>query len=173
MNSLGITGTEQIFLGIYLIAHGLIHTIFLFYFKDKKTNVFTGWSGRSWVLNNLFSDSLVKVIGRILWLTVAIFFTISGLAVFDVIKIGDSLSPLLVITCVIGIIPFIIFFKDLYPTPYHWFLGVLIDIIILTFIVFFSTNVQLLLGLLVVVWLYGMFFHSKLISNFSSIQLSS
>ena len=59
MNSLGITGTEQIFLGVYLIAHGLIHVVFLFYFKDKKTNVITGWSRKSWLLDKMVSRGVI------------------------------------------------------------------------------------------------------------------
>lgn len=173
MNSLGITGTEQIFLGVYLIAHGLIHIIFLFYFKDNKTNVLTGWSGKSWLLNNLLSDGLIKLIGRILWISVAILFTVSGLAVIDLIKIGDSLTPLLILTCIVGIIPFVIFFKDLYPTPYHWILGLLIDVIILAFILLFSNQVQFLLILLIAIWLYGMFIHTKIISQFTSENTSN
>ena len=173
MNSLGITGTEQIFLGVYLIAHGLIHVVFLFYFKDKKTNVFTGWSRKSWLLGNVLSENPIKIIGYILWISISGIFTISGLAVLDIVKIGNYLESLLIFVCILGIVAYLLFFNDLYPTPYHWILGLVIDLYILAFLVLFSSNVQILLIVLVAIWLYGMFFHIKIISSFTSKNVSN
>ena len=140
MNSLGITGLEQVFLGIYLIAHGWIHVIFLFYFNDKKTNIFTGWSGKSWLLGKILPDKIIKIVGSLIWLSIAILFVISGLGILDVPNIGDYLVPVIALSCVIGIIGFVLFFKDLFPTPYHWILGILIDLCVFVFIVFLSSN---------------------------------
>ena len=164
MNSLGINGYEQIFLGLYLIAHGLIHIIFLFYFKDQNTNIFTGWSGKSWLLGKILSDKLIKIIGSIIWLSIAGLFVISGFAIADLPNIGDLLVPIIVLSCILPIIAFILFFKDLYPTPYHWILGVVIDLCVLVFILLFSSNIQLLVVLLIVIWLWGMLFHTKFIN---------
>ena len=173
MNTLSITGTEQIFLGVYLIAHGLIHVVFLFYFKDKKTNIFTGWSGKSWLLSKFLSDKLIKPLGYLIWVSISALFVISGLAIMDVPDIGNLLVPILVFVCCLAIIAFGVFFNDLYPTPYHWILGAIIDVIILVFIVFFSSNVQLLLVVLIAIWLYGMFFHMKILSSFTSISVAN
>ena len=166
MNTFGITGTEQILLGVYLIAHGLIHIVFLFYFNDKKTNVFTGWSGKSWLLSKFLSGSLIKPIGYIIWASISVLFVISGLAILDIPDIGNFLVTLLVFVCCLAIVAFLVFFNDLYPTPYHWILGAIIDVIILAFILFFSNNVQLLLIVLIAIWLYGMFVHTKIVSLF-------
>ena len=84
LNTFGITETEQILLSVYLIAHGLIHIVFLFYFNDKKTNIFTGWSGKSWLLGKFLSDNLIKPLGYIMWVSISVLFVISGLAILDV-----------------------------------------------------------------------------------------
>lgn len=173
MNSIGIIGTEQIILGIYLLAHGLIHGIFLFYFKDNKTNVFTGWSGKSWLLSKLLSDGLVKSIGYMIWVSIIILFSISGLAILDLLKIGHLLVPILGFVCCLAIIGYILFFKDLFPTPYHWILGTIIDLSILVFIIFFKTDIQILLIVLIAIWLYGIFFHIKIVSHFTTNILAS
>ena len=173
MNTFGITGTEQILLSVYLIAHGLIHIVFLFYFNDKKTNIFTGWSGKSWLLGKFLSDNLIKPLGYIMWVSISVLFVISGLAILDVPDIGNLLVPLLVFVCCLAIAAFVVFFNDLYPTPYHWILGAIIDFVILAFIVFFSNNAQLLLIALIAIWLYGMFIHTKIVSQFTTISASN
>ena len=57
MNIIEVTGLEQIFLGLYLVAHGGIHLIFLIYSLDDKTGVYTGWSGRSWLLDKVIDQN--------------------------------------------------------------------------------------------------------------------
>lgn len=166
MNTLGITGYEQIFLGLYLIAHGLIHGVFLFYFKDSKTNIFTGWSGKS-LYSTFLSDNLNKITGRVVWFLVALLFTVSGLGTLDIIDFGEMLIPFIAITSLVGIVAYVLYFTGLEPTPYHWILGLLVDLVIISFIMFFSSNIEMLLVLLIVIWLYGMFVHIKLVNLFT------
>ena len=171
MNSFGITGWEQIILGLYLIAHGGFHLIFLFYFEDNKTKVHTGWSKQSWLLNKLFSTQITKYLGYATWIIIALFFAISGLGILDVIQLNDFLSPLLMTISLIAIIGYIAFYDGLSPTPYHWILGVVIDALILTFTLFFTTYSLLLVSLLLLVWVYGMIFHTKVLNYFLNSSL--
>ena len=164
MNSFGITGYEQILIGLYLIAHGLIHLIFLIYVKDEKTNNYTGWSRSSWLLDKILSRQFTKITGFITWIVIAILFVISGLGILDILPLNELLSPILIIVSILAIGGYIVFFNGLSPTPYHWILGIVIDLLILCFIGFFSDNALLFLLLLLIVWLYGMVFHTRVLS---------
>ncbi|MHA2100230.1 MAG: hypothetical protein ACW99A_16265, partial [Candidatus Kariarchaeaceae archaeon] len=68
MNSLGITGLEQIFLGLFLIAHGSIYIMFLFHFVDKEKNQHLGRSGKSWILSKIINEKLTNYIGKASWI---------------------------------------------------------------------------------------------------------
>jgi hypothetical protein len=163
MNTFGITGIEQMLLGLYLIGHGFIHWIFLIYVKDSKTNTFTGWSRKSWLLDKFLPEKIIKIIGFLTWLTIAVLFIISGLGILDILSLNDLLTPLLITVSILAILAYFIFIDGLVPTPYHWILGIVIDFIALL-IVFFSASIQVFLILLVVVWIYGMVFHTRVIS---------
>ena len=173
MNSFGITGWEQIILGIYLIAHGGIHLIFLFYFEDNKTKIHTGWSKQSWLLDKLLSAQLTKYVGYATWTIIAFFFIISGLVILDLLSLNELLPPLLITISLIAIIGFLVFYNGLSPSPYHWILGVVIDACILFFILFFTTSSLLLVTVLLLVWLWGMIFHTKVINYFLKSSLVS
>ena len=163
MNILEITGIEQLFLGLFLIAHGLIHLVFLIYSYDEKSNVYTGWSGRSWLLDKVIPLKLTTYIGKITWVLIMILFVLSGLAVLDLLAINDYLTPLIVISSAIATLAFIIFYNGLSPTPYHWILGVVINLVLIVFVIVFPNDVLLLLPILILIWLWGMFFHTKII----------
>lgn len=163
MNSLGVTEWIQIVLGLYLIGHGCIHLIFLFYFKDEKTGTHTGWSGQSWLFNKFLTIQSTKYLGFMIWITIAFLFTLSGLGVLDLIVLNEYLVALMVSVSVLAIIGYVIFFDGLSPTPYHWILGVVIDLIIIIFVIFASTEMVFMLALLLLVWIYGMLFHSQVL----------
>lgn len=163
MNILEITGIEQLFLGLFLIAHGFIHLIFLIYSYDEKSNVYTGWSGRSWLLDKIIPPKLTVYIGKITWVLIMILFVLSGLAVLDLLAIDDYLAPLIVTSSAIATLAFIIFYNGLFPTPYHWILGVVIDLVFIAFLIVFPNGISLLLPILILIWLWGMFFHTKII----------
>jgi hypothetical protein len=163
MNITEITGIEQLFLGLFLIAHGLIHLIFLIYNYDEKENVYTGWSGRSWLLDKVIPLKLTTYIGKITWVLIMILFVLSGLSVLDLLAINDYLTPLIIISSAIATLAFIIFYDGLSPTPYHWILGVAIDLVLIAFVIVFPNDISLLLPILIIIWLYGMVFHTKII----------
>ncbi len=163
MNILEITGLEQIFLGLFLIAHGLIHLIFLIYSYDKNSNVYTGWSGRSWLLDKLIPLKLTTYIGKMTWILIMILFVLSGLAVLDLLPLDGYLVLLIIISSTVATLAFILFYNGLSPTPYHWVLGVVINLAFVIFVVIFPNDISLLLPILVLIWLWGMFFHTRII----------
>ncbi|MFX0086533.1 MAG: hypothetical protein ACFFAU_12755 [Candidatus Hodarchaeota archaeon] len=163
MNILEITGLEQLFLGLFLIAHGLIHLIFLIYSYDKNSNVYTGWSGRSWLLDKFIPLKLTTYIGKMTWILIMVLFVLSGLAVLDLLPLDDFLVLLIVISSTVATLAFIIFYNGLSPTPYHWVLGVVINLAFIVFIIIFPNDISLLLPILILIWLWGMFFHTRII----------
>jgi hypothetical protein len=173
MNSLGITGLEQIFFGLFLIVHGSIYLMFLFHFLDKEKNEYLGWSGKSWILSKVINEKLTNYIGKALWLLIIILFVLSGLSILDLLIVNEFLSPLIILSSVIGILAFIIFFDGLLPTPYHWMLGVVINLALIAFVFFFPEDILLLLAILITIFLYGMVFHTRIISQMTGISSKS
>ena len=158
-----MTDIGILLLGLYIIAHGGIHLIFLGNFKDSKKNELTGWSRKSWLLDKIFNTQVVKVIGIITWILIAVLFAVSGLIILNVIQLQELLSSLLIFVSLLAIGAYILFFDGLEPTPYHWILGVVINFLILVFYAFLTAETGLLLALLLIVWAYGMFIHSKVL----------
>ncbi|UCE13017.1 MAG: hypothetical protein JSV04_12600 [Candidatus Heimdallarchaeota archaeon] len=169
MNALEITGLEELFLGLYLMAHGSIHVMFLFYHYDEKDNVYLGWSRRSWLLDKVIPQ-ITPYIGKIIWISIVILFGVSGLLLIlsglDLLDIdGYLLSVLIIISSAIATLAFIVFYDGLSPTPFHWILGVVINLVLIAFISFFPTNGTLVLVVLILIFVYGMLFHSRIISK--------
>ena len=154
MDILEITGLEQIFLGLFLIAHGLIHLVFLIY---------SGWLGRSLFIDKVIPLKITTYIGKIIWVLISILFVLSGISVLDLFIIDDYSTSLIVISSIIATAAFIIFYNGLSPTPYHWILGVVINLVLITFVIVFANDISLLVPILILIWLWGMFFHTKVI----------
>lgn len=163
MNIGDIKGLEQLFLGMFLIAHGLIHLIFLIYKYDEESKVYTGWSGRSWLLDKVIPVKFTTYIGKIAWVLIMILFVLSGLSVLDLLVLNDYLAPLIIISSILAALSYIIFFDGLFPTPYHWILGLIIDMVLIVFVIFSPHDISLLLPILILIWLWGMFIHTKII----------
>ncbi|MHA2176496.1 MAG: hypothetical protein ACXABI_16855 [Candidatus Hodarchaeales archaeon] len=170
MNILEVTGLEETFLGLFLIAHGLIHLIFLFYFHDEETNGYTGWSGQSWLLDKAIDRKIVAFIGKVTWILIMLLFVVSGLVVLDLLAINDYLTPLIIISSVLATLAYIAFYDGLSPTPLHWILGVVINLVLIVFLIIFPNDIMLLLPILILIWLYGMLFHTKIIPNPATAQ---
>ncbi len=172
MNALEITGLEQVFLGLYLIAHGSIHVIFLFYHYDEKDNVYLGWSGRSWLLDKVTPQKWTTYIGKITWILIVILFGLSGLLLLlsglNLLVLNEYSSLLIIISSAIATLAFIVFYDGLSPTPFHWILGVVINLVLIAFIIFLPNNGLLLLVVLIGIFIYGMLFHSRIISQIST-----
>ncbi len=163
MNLLELAGLEEIFLGLYLMAHGGIHLIFIFNFFDEEKNVYTGWSGRSWLLEKVLSRKLTSYVGKITWVVVAILFVVSGLGVLDLLAIDEYLVLLILFSSTFATLSFIAFYNGLSPTPYHWILGVVIDLVLIFFLIVFPNEIGFLLPILAVIFLWAVLFHNKVI----------
>ncbi len=168
MNLIELAGLEEIFLGLYLIAHGGIHLIFIFNFYDEEKKVYTGWSGRSWLLEKVLSSKVTSYIGKITWVVVAVLFIVSGLGVLDFLVLDDYLPLLIIVSSVFATLAFLVYYNGLSPTPYHWILGVVINLGLLFFLIVFPNDIWFLLPFLVAIWLWGMLFHTKVIPHSSS-----
>jgi hypothetical protein len=172
MNALEITGLEQLFLGLYLMAHGSIHIIFLFYHYDEKDNVYLGWSGRSWLLDKVIPQKFTTYIGKITWIIIVILFAVSGLLLIlsglDLIVINEYLSLLIIISSSIATLAFILFYDGLSPTPFHWILGVIINLVLISFVIFLPSSGTLLLVILILIFVYGMLIHSKVLDKMTT-----
>lgn len=173
MNALEITGLEQLILGLYLMAHGSIHVMFLFYHYDKNNDVYLGWSRRSWLLDKIVRQKFTPYIGKITWILIVILFVVSGLSLLlsglDLLIINKYvLSLMIIISSAIATLAFIVFYDGLSPTPFHWILGVVINLVLIVFISFFPKNGSFLLVVLILIFVYGMLFHSRIISQITS-----
>ncbi|MFW9778192.1 MAG: hypothetical protein ACFFE8_04995 [Candidatus Heimdallarchaeota archaeon] len=165
MNAFGMTELEQLFFGVYLMAHGSIYSIFLIYRFDKDSDAYLGWNGRSWLLDNIIPENIVNFIGKATWILIVLLFIVSGLAILDLLILDEFLGPLIIISATIATFAYIIFYDGLSPTPFHWILGVVINLAVIAFVIFFPSNVILLLAILILVTLYGMLFHVKIVSR--------
>ncbi|MFX1508474.1 MAG: hypothetical protein ACFFDC_20530 [Promethearchaeota archaeon] len=171
MAMLDLTELEQLLLGLYIMAHGSIHIIFMFYHYDEKDNVHLGWSRKSWLLDKIISQNMTNYIGKITWIIIVILFGLSGLTLIlaglNLFVINEYLSLLIIISSLIATLAFIIFYDGLSPTPFHWILGVVINLVLIAFVIFFPNNGTLALGILIIIFLYGMLFHSRILSQIS------
>jgi hypothetical protein len=172
MAVLELTELEQILLGLYIMAHGAIHIMFLFYHYDEKDDVYLGWSRRSWLLDKVIPEKTTTYIGKITWVLIMILFGVSGLLLIltglNLIAINEFVSLLIIISSIVATLAFIVFYDGLSPTPFHWILGVIINLVLITFVVFFPNNGTLALGILILIFLYGMLFHSRIISQITT-----
>ncbi|MFX1537866.1 MAG: hypothetical protein ACFFDI_27050 [Promethearchaeota archaeon] len=172
MAVLELTELEQLLLGLYIMAHGSIHVMFLFYHYDEKDKVHLGWSRKSWLLDKVIPQKFTNYIGKITWILIVILFGFSGLILLlsglNFISINENLSLLIIISSVIATLAFIVFYDGLSPTPFHWILGVVINLVLIAFVVFFPNNGMLALAALILIFLYGMLFHSRIISKITT-----
>ncbi|UCG03336.1 MAG: hypothetical protein JSW11_04965 [Candidatus Heimdallarchaeota archaeon] len=170
MNVIEITELEQLLLGLYLMAHGSIHIMFLFYHYDEKDNAYLGWSRQSWLLDKVIAQKYTSYIGKITWILIVILFGVSGLLLalsgLGLFVINEYLSLLIIVSSAIATLAFIVFYDGLSPTPFHWILGVVINLVLIAFTIFFPNNGTLVLGTLILIFLYGMLIHSRIISFF-------
>jgi hypothetical protein len=123
-----------VLIGILLILHGMISSMFLFYVKtpDKEDNF--GWSRKSWVLNKFLSEKSVKIVGLAVWVTVIAVFIISGILILARL---ESWRTLAIIAAFISLFAYLIFWTELKPKPINFIAGpsVAIGIIITLLII--------------------------------------
>lgn len=169
MAILELTELEQLLLGLYIMAHGSIHIMFMFYHYDEKDNVHLGWSRKSWLLDKVIPQNVTTYIGKITWILIVILFGMSGLllvlAGLNLFVINEFVSLLIIISSIVATLAFIVFYDGLSPTPLNWILGVIINLVLIAFVIFFPNNGTLALGILILIFLYGVLFHSRIISQ--------
>lgn len=172
MAVLELTELEQLLLGLYIMAHGSIHIIFMFYHYDEKDKAHLGWSRRSWLLDKVIPQNVTTYIGKITWILIVILFGVSGLllvlAGLNLYEINEFVSLLIIISSIVATLAFIVFYDGLSPTPFHWILGVVINLVLIAFVIFFPSNGMLALGILILIFLYGMLFHTRIISQITT-----
>jgi hypothetical protein len=77
--------------------------------------------------------------------------------------LGLDSTNIILISSVVGILVYLSCYDGIEPTPVHWILGPVINLILILYVLFFEGNYELLFILLGIVTVYGMLFHTKLI----------
>lgn len=170
MNVLEMTDFEQLLLGLFLIAHGLVHLIFLIHSYDEKKGVYLGWTGRSWLLDKILPTKLTTYIGKASWIFIMILFVMSGLSILNLIVSNDFSALLIIISSIIATLAFIIYYNGLSPTPFQWILGVVINLSLIAYVFFFPNNALLVLVIFGIIIVYGIVFHSRVLSKITPPQ---
>ena len=116
----------HILFGILLIIHGLIHMMFLFYFKLPDDEGYFGWSGKSWLLDKFLQEKIVKYIGKVLWSMVLIVFSVSGILILSKHELWRTLD---IIASFISLFTFILFWNELKPKPKYYVIGPIVAVI--------------------------------------------
>lgn len=116
----------NILFGILLIIHGLIFVMFLLYVKVPEKEEYFGWSRKSWVLDKFLNNKTVYVIGLVLWASIILSFTISGILILSKVTFWRTMD---IIASFISLFAFILFWNELKPKKHYFVLGPIIAII--------------------------------------------
>ena len=70
-------------IGLFLILHGLVH-LWLFTLSQRliEFKPEMGWSGKSWLLTDVFGDSTTRLLASTLFVVATVAFVASGVAIF-------------------------------------------------------------------------------------------
>ncbi len=116
----------HILFGILLILHGLIFILFLIYVKLPENEGYFGWSRKSWLLDRVLNEKIVKIVGIVLWILVLGGFLGSGIVIL--VK-HESWRIIDIIASFISLFAFILFWNELKPKPIRFILGPIIAIV--------------------------------------------
>jgi hypothetical protein len=114
------------------VIHGLITSIFLFYFEDPSGDG-VGWNGTSTFLTPSLGDA-VQFIGMLLWSMAVFTFVLSGIAVLLRKKEWRVID---ILASIISLIAYLLFWDGLKPEPFYWILGPVISIVTLAALIVF------------------------------------
>lgn len=156
MESINLTGSNQIFFGVYLIIHGLIHSLFLTYSLNEDKKTYTGWSGDSWIFKNSLDSNTILTMGKIIWVLIIILFILSGGSVLGLPYLKNYTDLLIIVSSILAISAYIIFFNGLYPSPYEYLLGLSIDIVFLAFVLFYPSESYPIMIILSIIFIIGL-----------------
>jgi predicted MFS family arabinose efflux permease len=105
--------------------HGILHAwVISGMTKDSSGNLIR-WSGQSWRLNRLLPENKIRAVGIILGGITTIGFIGAGLGVF---LEQDWWRMLALISAAIGVIVFVLSWKDLMPTPKYYIMGPILNV---------------------------------------------
>jgi hypothetical protein len=128
-----MTDFIQIIIGLTVLAHGLVHIMFEFYFQDSTNNKNVGWSGESWLLSKFINENLVKIVGKLLWGLVIITFSLTGLILIGLPIFAELWESLMITASILSLIGFLLFWNGLKPEPLYYIVGIILDIGFLIF----------------------------------------
>lgn len=134
----------DIIIGILLILHGLIFTMFLVYVKLPEEDQYFGWSRKSWLLDRILGEKIIKITGLFLWSLVIVGFIVSGIVLFT----GNEVWSLIaIITSFVSLLPFLLFWPDLEPKPKYFIVGPIVAVgIIIALLIFQWPTSTILFG---------------------------
>ncbi|MHA1691001.1 MAG: hypothetical protein ACTSU7_05140 [Candidatus Heimdallarchaeaceae archaeon] len=78
----------DIIIGILLILHGLIFAMFLVHVKLPEEDQYFGWSRKSWLLDRILGEKIIKITGLFLWSFVIVGFIVQVLYYSQEMKFG-------------------------------------------------------------------------------------
>ena len=110
----------HILIGILLIIHGLITSMFLFYVQTPDKENYFGWSRKSWLLDKFLNDKTVKITGLSLWITTILTFVISGILILSKQEIWRTIA---IVASFISLFAYLLFWTELKPKPINFIAG--------------------------------------------------
>lgn len=110
----------HILIGILLIVHGLISSMFFFYVETPNKEDYFGWSRKSWLLDKILDAKIVKISGFVIWGIIIISFIISGILILSKHEFWRTMT---IIASFISLFAYLIFWTDLKPKPRNFILG--------------------------------------------------
>jgi len=138
------------YFGIYLVFHGLIHQSLTEENLEEKTQVYSGSSGHSWLLERFMDYETTQALGKMIWMSLVFLFIIAGLGILALPWVNLLPEFIILLASFLSIAAYFLFFNGLDPTPYHWLLAPLIDITLILYILVFSSSsyeIMIILGI--------------------------
>lgn len=122
-------------LSVFIILHGLVHIWYILIINrivDFTPNM--GWTGKSWLFSQCFSENSLRYMAIILYLLVTLLFMISGLAILINIEWQKTI---ITVAALLSSLTIIIFFDGKFELLVQkGFLGLIINLIIISIILY-------------------------------------
>jgi len=116
---------KQKLIGLLLIIHGLISSMFMFYIENPPEPA-VGWNGTSWLLTGVLDASAVQMLGYLLWGMTVLLFVLAGIAV---LMKKEQWRMVDILAAIVSLIAYILFWFGLEPVPEYWIVGPIISVI--------------------------------------------
>ena len=122
---------KQKIIGLLLIIHGLVSSMFMFYI-DNSPEPGVGWDGTSWLLTGVLDPSIIQMLGTLLWGLTVLTFVVAG--IFVLMK-KEQWRMIDILASIISLAAYILFWYGLAPVPMYWILGPVISVVSLVALV--------------------------------------